>query len=231
MAFYTRLFSALPLTFARSKPLMAEFDRIQAGFTAVETGDLAANSAEIAAARQGQASLVLNLGRFLSIFAPAAGSADMGGNRIRNAADAALSTDYTTLQQVQAMAFSAALPAMAAQLGKVVRVNAGPAYACDNWWGAPVLLTVANNGSTLSVNTTYHLDSSGGAFSVLMPVMAVGDYIKLVDVAGQLQANNVTVVRNVANGNLAGYAEDRILDVSMDSLELVKTASFGVVEQ
>ena len=77
-----------------------------------------------------QASLVLNLGRFLSI-CPSSRLCGHGRQPHRGMPRRALTT---TLQQVQTMAFSAALPAMAAQLGKVVRVNAGPAYACDNWW-------------------------------------------------------------------------------------------------
>lgn len=129
-----------------------------------------------------------------------------------------------------ALSFASALPAQAGNDGKVIRTQAGNA-AWDDWWGAPTVLTVADNGAVLAVRKTYHLDSSGGPFSVSMPVMAAKDWIKLVDVGGQLQVNPVTVVRNVANGNLAGFAEDRVLDMSWDSVEMVKTAAYGVIEQ
>lgn len=103
--------------------------------------------------------------------------------------------------------------------------------ASGGWWGPITVLTVANNGATLASNATYYLDSTGGSFSLSMPVMAVGDWIKLVDVAGKLYTNPVTLTRNATNGNLAGYAEDRVLDVAFDSVEMVKTASYGVIEQ
>lgn len=225
MPFYIRIFSALPLTFARANPLMAEFDRIQAGFAAVESGAVA----EVTAARQGQASLVLNLARYANYYAPAVASLDMGGHRVINAADGNADGDYVTVRQLNAAVFSPALPAQTSQAGKVIRTDGGSASWGD-WWGDPVTLTAANDGATLNVRTTYHLDSSGGAFGLLMPAMTQGDWIKLVDIAGALPSNSVTLTRNVANGNLAGYAEDRILDVAWDSLELVKTSS-GVIEQ
>lgn len=111
--FYTRLFSAVPQTFARSSAVNGEFARIELAMDAVNARFLAIDSynTEVVAARQSQASLLANLQRYVSTFAPAPGNVAMGGNRITGAGDALNSQDYATLAQLNAAAFGAALPA------------------------------------------------------------------------------------------------------------------------
>lgn len=222
MPFYTRVFSALPLTFARSNPLMAEFDRIQAGFAAVEVGTVA----EVTAARQGQGSLVLNMGRYVSTFSPAAGSVDLNSFRVRNAADGEADGDYVTVRQFNAQILAATLPTQAGQEGATI-ITDGATASWGNWWGAPTTLTVANNGLTLANRRTYYLDSSGGAFAVNLPASL--SWVKFVDTKGQCSINNVTINSN-GNGNFRDGDTTLVLDIAWDSVELVKTAS-GVREQ
>lgn len=127
MPFYTRVFSALPLTFARANPLMAEFDRIQAGFTAIESGP----AAELTAARQGQGSLTLNLGRYLNTFSAWPGNVDAGGYRLTNVGAAVNNSDAVNLAQLQATAFATALPSQAGQAGMFIKSNGVSAYWSD----------------------------------------------------------------------------------------------------
>ncbi|RTL37164.1 MAG: hypothetical protein EKK53_21580 [Burkholderiales bacterium] len=120
------------------------------------------------------------------------------------------------------------LPGVAGQNGKTLRITGG-VYTTDSWWGAPTALTVASNGLVLTANTTYHVDSSGGAFAVTLPVMAAKDWIKLVDIKGLCSLNNVTV-NGGGNGTFRDGDATLVLDVDYDSVELVRTAT-GVIEQ
>ena len=90
--------------------------------------------------------------------------------------------------------------------------------------------TVANNGNSAGPYQRYHLDSSGGAFSLLMNSAPVADaWVEFVDVGGQLAANPVTLQRN---GKLFfGLAEDLILDVSYMAIRLVFDPNKGWVQQ
>jgi hypothetical protein len=97
--YYNRLFDVVPQTFARSGAVEAEFLRIEQGFDGLQAV-LAPASAELTAARQGQASLVLNLQRYLSTFAPAANHLSMGGFRVQNAGPAVSGGDLVTFTQL-----------------------------------------------------------------------------------------------------------------------------------
>ena len=162
------------------------------------------------------------------------GTLNMNNQRVTNLPAPAASTDAARKSDVDdarayalSLAFTGGFPAMAGQARKVL-TNNGSTPEWSDADGPRVPLTVANNGLLLAVRTTYELNSSGGAFLVNLPTMAVGDWIKFVDVTGALPQNNVTVGRN---GQLIrGTALDLVLDVAYDSFELVRNAT-GVIEQ
>lgn len=121
------------------------------------------------------------------------------------------------------------LPNVAGQAGKILRTD-GAVWAAGDWWGVPVLLTVANNGITLAKRTYYRIDSSGGPFTVSLPAgMANEDWLGFSDTKGSLSTNPVTVLSN-GNGNFREGDTTLILDVPGDSLLVIKTAT-GVIEQ
>lgn len=126
------------------------------------------------------------------------------------------------------LAFATALPAQAGNARKV-SVTDGTNAGWGDWWGTPVPLTVANNGQTLDVRRTYHLDSNGGAFAVTLPTMAAGDWIKFVDVTGKCGINNVTI-NSGGNGTFRDGDTTLIVDQAFDSFETVRTST-GVIEQ
>lgn len=107
--YYTRLFNPAPLTFARSGEVIAEYERVKQGFDALDL-NLAPSLVEVAAARQGQASLLLNLQRFITTFAPAPGNVDMGGYLLRNGGAPVLAGDMTTKDYVDGLVISATAP-------------------------------------------------------------------------------------------------------------------------
>lgn len=107
--YYVRLFDVSPLTFARSGGVEAEFERVEQGFDAIDAA-LAPSLTEVSAARQGQASLLLNLQRYVSTFAPAPGNVDMGGYLMRNGGAPVLAGDLTTKAYVDGVVISASAP-------------------------------------------------------------------------------------------------------------------------
>lgn len=107
--YYTRLFNPSPLTFARSGEVRAEYERVQQGFDGIDAA-LAPSLTEVSAARQGQVSLLDNLQRFVTTFAPATGNADLGGFAINNLAAPSALADAATKGYVDALVITAAAP-------------------------------------------------------------------------------------------------------------------------
>jgi hypothetical protein len=103
--FYERAFDVAPNTFARSAQVEAEFERIEQGFDGVKPF-----TDDITAARQGQASLLLNLQRYLSTFAPSTASLDMGGFLVRNVGAPLLGGDLATKAYVDSLVITATAP-------------------------------------------------------------------------------------------------------------------------
>ena len=111
--FYERLYDVLPLSFARSAAVEAEFERIEQGFDSASARfslEDAYNN-ELVAARQGQASLLENIQRYLSTSTPATASLNMGGFSVTNAGAAQASTDLVTFAQLVAATTPGNLPA------------------------------------------------------------------------------------------------------------------------
>ena len=162
-----------------------------------------------------------------------AGTLNMNNQRVTNLPVPVANTEAARKSDVDdarayalSLAFTGGFPAMAGQARKVL-TNNGSSPEWSDPQGPRVLLTVANNGMTLAVRTSYDIDSSGGPFTVNLPTMVAGEWLSLVDVGGMLSTNNVTVGRN---GQLIRRAAlDLILDVNNDSLDLVRIAS-GVIE-
>ena len=213
MSFYTRVFNALPLSFARAAPLKAEFDRIAQGFAAAEVKYDATHAAEIAA-REGQASLLDNLKRVLATFRPATGHMDMGGFRLRNLGNPELGSDAATKDFVVGAVVAPGIPDAVNNTGKVMRAMASGLPGWSDVWG-PAL--VATNGMTLAARGNYTVDTSGGPVSLTMPPSPVaGDWVRIRDLAGNAGTNNITLIRNGAQ--FMGLAEDYIMDVSREVL-------------
>lgn len=147
---------------------------------------------------------------------------------------AAIAAANTAAQKADEAAASAAslygmLPGVAGQAGKVLRTD-GAVWAAGDWWGAPITLTVANNGIALTKRTVYRLDPSGGSFSVLLPAgMTNEDWVEFEDPKGLLATNPVTVQSN-GNGNFRDGDTFLLLDVSGDSPRVTKTAT-GVIDK
>lgn len=105
MSFYTNTLAAVPETLIRAQMFNAEFSAVQAGFAAVELV-----TDDVVASRQGQASLLLNLQRYVSTFAPAPGDVDMGGYLMRNGGAPLLAGDLATKAYVDSLVISASAP-------------------------------------------------------------------------------------------------------------------------
>jgi len=93
-------------------------DLFELRHTALEATAWEATSSEVLAARQSQASLLVNLQRYVSTFAAMVGDIDAGGFKVENAADAVNPQDYVTLAQLMAASFDGLLPGMAGNEGR-----------------------------------------------------------------------------------------------------------------
>jgi hypothetical protein len=145
---YVRSFDVLEGSSNRSDAVEAEFLAVQAGFDSVEarldTGE--AYDAELVAARQGQASLALNLARYLSTFAAATGNLDLGGFLVRNAGAPLLAGDLATKAYVDdvrayatGLSFTTALPGQNPGVAGLPVVTDGATAS----WGLPHFAHIA----------------------------------------------------------------------------------------
>lgn len=93
-----------------------------------------------------------------------------------------------------------------------------------------VLRTVSTT-YTASVNDRILANSSGGAFTITLPIssgLLENDTIQIIDVAGTFGTNNVTVGRNGAN--IQGVADNLTLDMNYATVTLTYTgATYGWV--
>lgn len=105
MSFYTNTLAAVPETLIRAQMFNSQFSAVESGFAAVELV-----TDDVVASRQGQASLLVNLQRYVSTFAPAPGNVDMGGNLLRNGGAPVLAGDLTTKAYVDGLVISASAP-------------------------------------------------------------------------------------------------------------------------
>lgn len=105
MSFYTNTLAAIPYTTIRAQMFVAEFDSVQSAFDQVKV-----YTDELTAARQGQASLLVNLQRYVGTAAPAPGNVDLGGNLMRNGGTPVLPGDLTNKGYVDGLVITATAP-------------------------------------------------------------------------------------------------------------------------
>lgn len=83
-----------------------------------------------------------------------------------------------------------------------------------------VLKTVADNNDLLDLNTPYATDSTGGAFTLVLPSNpSLNDSVDVIDVAGSWGTDPVTLIRN--GSTIDGLAEDFICDVPYGQVILI----------
>lgn len=81
--------------------------------------------------------------------------------------------------------------------------------------------TDADNSTQLSVNSNSFVDTTNAPFVLVLPeTPSSGDYVRIADMAGQLNVNNLIIERSTSNENIMGLAEDLILDVRHIGLTL-----------
>lgn len=91
---------------------------------------------------------------------------------------------------------------------------------------ANVVIREVSTTYTAVVSDRILADSSGGAFTITLPLntgLLVGDQIQIIDVTGSFNTNNVTLARNGAL--ISGAADDLTLDVNGVVLSLLYTGT------
>lgn len=205
--FYTFADLNVAFTLARSGNVDASLQAIEVAFDGVY-----AYTQELVAARQGQASVLANLGRYVSTVAPMPADLDGGGYRFKNAADATADTDLVTRRQLYSVAMSAAMPSAADAEGKVIsRVDGLVGW--HDFLGAPVAI---NSNQTLAKRKVYHADCSAAPLTLLAPPDPEhGCWFGVRDVKLQAHINNITIDGNgkLTPGGDATYTMNRKGDV------------------
>jgi hypothetical protein len=83
---------------------------------------------------------------------------------------------------------------------------------------------IASSNATMVANNGYFVDTSGGAKTMTLPTSAtLGDTIRINDLAGTFNTNNLTVARN--GHKIQGVANDLLVDVDQSSFGLVYSNS------
>ena len=94
---------------------------------------------------------------------------------------------------------------------------------------AGVVTKEVNTTYSASVNDRILADSTGGAFTITLPVstgLLVNDTIQIIDATAQAGTNNITVGRNGAL--IQGSAEDLTVDLAGAIMTLIYTgATYG----
>ena len=86
--------------------------------------------------------------------------------------------------------------------------------------GSGMSWVIANSNATMSTNSGYFVDTTGGAKTMTLPTsVTIGDTVRINDLAGTFGANNLTVARN--GSNIQGVADDLVVSVNQSSFGLV----------
>lgn len=94
--------------------------------------------------------------------------------------------------------------------------------------GSATPITQVTGNATMARFNAYHADSTGGAFTLSLPLTpAAGDWVMVRDVGRQASNNNITIARN--GSNIYGSAQDYIMDVEGEALMLVYETTKGWV--
>lgn len=187
--------------------------------------ELEARATEQENAREGQANLLLNIQRRIRADLGLTQNLDANGLRVVDLGAPNDPGDAVNKLYADNLSFSSALPAQAGNAG-LVPVTDGTSTAWNNWWGDNYALTSA---ATLVDRRTYNADSSGGAFSVNLPVATPKSRIIIRDVGRVCAQNPITIVPNGTDKlyNVAG--QDYVMDKSGETLVLIVDATKGWV--
>ncbi len=142
---------------------------------------------------------------------------------IRSTNTPAVPTDLVTKAYADNLAFSSTLPSQIGQDYKVIKTVSGVAFWGDVD-GAPLPLTGA---ATLQLRRSYMVDTAGGSFSLALPALVEGAWIKVTDVGGKLNEFPINLQRGASL--IEGFPEDCSLNVNYDSFTLVGTLTKGWV--
>lgn len=85
-----------------------------------------------------------------------------------------------------------------------------------------VIKTVANDNNTVAASDEIYADTSGGAFTLLLPSAPTqGQRVRFADKKGTWTTNNLTINRNTKN--IRGAAANFVLNVSTGAVEFEYT--------
>ncbi|MCB1711421.1 MAG: hypothetical protein KDH96_02725, partial [Candidatus Riesia sp.] len=80
--------------------------------------------------------------------------------------------------------------------------------AAGSGGGGLTVVNISADPAPAVVGTTYHVDSSGGAFNITLPATPNdGDQVQIVDVTGSFNINPVNVLRGILTDTIEGYAQ------------------------
>lgn len=175
-------------------------------------------------AREGQASLVVNIQRRIRADVGLTQDLNANGLKITNVGTPGSGGDAVNKTYADNLSFSSALPAQAGNAGLVPRTD-GASTIWDNWWGSNFPLTSA---ATLVDRRSYNADSSGGAFSVNLPAQTAKSWLLIRDVGRMCATNNITLVPN-GTDKVYGSVQNYIMDMNGENLLLVVDATKGWV--
>jgi hypothetical protein len=87
--------------------------------------------------------------------------------------------------------------------------------------------TTDGSSITVAANDRYFVDTTGGAVTITLPASPqTGDQVRLLDLAGTFDTNNLTIGRN--GNNIMGAAADLTVSTEDSALQLVYTgATYG----
>ena len=91
---------------------------------------------------------------------------------------------------------------------------------------AAVVIRSVNANYTAQVNDRILADSSGGVFTITLPLnvnLIEGDTLQIIDVTNSFSASSVTLARN--GSLIQGAADDLVVDVSGTVLTLLYTGN------
>jgi hypothetical protein len=117
------------------------------------------------------------------------------------------------------------LPSQTGNSGKYLTTNGTSASWATVSIGSPSFVwNIVNSDATMSANNGYFVDTSGGPKTMTLPSSAtLGDTIRIDDLAGTFNTNNLTVARN--GHKIQGIADDLLVDINQRSFGLVYSNS------
>jgi len=118
------------------------------------------------------------------------------------------------------LTFSSAPPSTA-----IVEVTTfGGSVVSSGGGGSSFAWNIASSNATMSVNNGYFVDTSSGSKTMTLPASpSLGDTIRINDLAGSFNTNNLTVARN--GNKIQGITNDLLVDVDQSSFGLVYSNS------